>query len=143
MSQSKHQAIVAAVATILEALSAVPVVEGRDIPLDATTPAQVNVFLGDSTPATTTLTGAPIDWTTQISVQVKARATSTASAEAAAAAVWVDAWALVMADTSLGGLVAGLDPAPVLRDRDEADTDLHCITWQFTVMHRTANNVLT
>jgi hypothetical protein len=58
-------------------------------------------------------------------------------------AVWVDAWAIVMADQSLGGLVQAIDLAPVLRDRDEADTDVHCITWQFTVMHRTTNNVLT
>jgi hypothetical protein len=143
MSQSKHQGIVTALATMLAALSGVAVIEGRDIPLDTSTAKQVNLFLDDSTPSTGMLTGAPVDWITQLNVQIKARRTASSSAEAVADAVWVDAWQIVMADQSLGGLVQGLDLAPVLRERDEADTDVHCITWQFTVMHRTANNVLT
>jgi hypothetical protein len=143
MSQSKHQAIVTQLTTMLGALSGVPVIEGRDIMLDTSTAKQVNLFLGDSTPNNDILTGAPVDWITQINMQIKARRTASDSAEAVADAVWVDAWAIVMADQSLGGLVQAIDLAPVLRDRDEADTDVHCITWQFTVMHRTTNNVLT
>lgn len=147
MSASQHQAIAVAVAALLlvaPALSEGRVLEGRDFSLPVGVLSQIQVFLGDSVPESTLLTGAPVDWTTDVNVVIKARRSLVAalSAEAVADALWFDAWARVMAAQSLGGLVQSLVPSTVSRDRDEADTDVHVLTWLFQVTHRTTSNSL-
>lgn len=146
MTNSQHQAIAAAVAALFTAAPALAdgrVYEGRGYPLPVGTASQIQVFLEDSTPEAIEIMGAPVDWTTPVSVLIKARRSANASAEAVADSVWVDVWARVMANQGLGGLVQALDPGAVTRDRDEADTDVAAFTWQFSVRHRTANNVIT
>jgi hypothetical protein len=146
MSSSKHQAIIAAVTAALLAATALAggrVYEGRDLALPAGTATQINVFEEDSTPDSTWLTGAPVDWTTQVSIVIKARRTGTGSAETVCDAIWCDVFARVTTDATLLGLVQALNAGPLTRERDEADTDVAAFTWQFTVMHRTANNTVT
>jgi hypothetical protein len=145
MSNTQHQAIATAVAALLKAdpaLAGGRVYEGRDYTLGATVPNQVQVFLGDSTPQGVVITGAPVDWTTEVSVVIKARRSATDTAESVADALMFDVWARVMNNQNPSGLVYSLDPGPIERDRDEADTDVAAFTWRFEVQHRTANNSL-
>lgn len=147
MSNSQHQTIVTAAVALLTAgtpLCGGRVYEGREYHLASTDASQIRVFLDESIPSAREITGAPVDWTTTVVNVIKSRRTSGAtSAEQAADAIWVDVWARVMADQSLGGLVAMLDPQAVIRDRDEADTDLAVFTWRYIVQHRTSSNVIT
>jgi len=145
MSKSKHQAIVTAIAALFivaPALANGRVFEGRSYALPIGSASQIQVFIEDSTPEAEIITGAPVDWTTQITVLIKARRSASESAEVVADAVWVDAYARVMADQALGGLVMLLTLGDITRDRDEADTDVAAITWRFAVTHRTDSNVI-
>jgi hypothetical protein len=148
MSSSKHQALVAYVAALFTAATALAggnVYEGRDFPLPAGTASQIHVFAEDSTPEANVLTGAPVDWTTQVNVVIKARRAPGATAEHVCDSIWVDVYARAMADPTLGGglNVELLTAGPLTRDRDEADTDVAAFTWQVSVVHRTANNTVT
>jgi hypothetical protein len=145
MSNTQHQAIVEAVAALLTtapSLAGGYVFEGRDLALGSDVPSQIHVFLNDSNPDGEILTGAPMDWSSEISIVIRARKAGSDSAEKVADALLFDAWSRVMADQSLSGLVMQLTAGPVTRDRDPADPDVAAFTWTFTVAHRTTNNSL-
>lgn len=145
MSQTQHQAIVEAYAALLTAgtpLAGGRVFEGRDLALGSDVASQIHVFLNDSIPNGDVLTGAPIDWESEIAFVVRARSSASASAEKVADALLFEVWSRVMAGQSVGGLVTQFTAGPVTRDRDPADSNVAAFSWTPTVAHRTANNTL-
>lgn len=142
MANSQHQSIVEAVQALLTAAPALAsgrVFEGRDMPLGSDVVSQIHVFANDSEPNADILTGAPVDWLSQIAIVIRARRDTTTgySAEKVADALFVDVWSRVMAAQSLGGLAMQLQVGPVQRDRDQADPDVAAFTWLFHIVHRT------
>lgn len=143
MATSKHLAIRAAVAALFAAATALAggrIFQNRDYTLASGVASQIHVNRVDSDPDGEILTGAPVDWVTQIEVVIKTRKSGATEAEDVADEIWTDAYARLMADQSLGGLVGLLTQGAVSFDQDEADTDVAVITWRFSVTHRTANN---
>jgi hypothetical protein len=143
MATSKHLAIRAAVAALFAAAPALAgnrIFPNREYALPAGVDSQIHVNRVDADPEGEILTGAPIDWVTQLEVVIKARKVNTTDAEDVADEIWTAAYARLMADQTLGGLVGLLTQGQVSFDQDEADTDVAVITWRFTVTHRTANN---
>lgn len=146
MAYSKHRAIREAVAALM--LAGTPVCGGRvfqnrAFKLATDVASQLHVNYGDSTPEVIAVTGAPVDWRTQIELRILVRAAGATPAVDVADEIWADVYARVMADQSLGGLVGLLDPGPMAVDTDEADTSVARLAWLFSVDHRTSNNVIT
>lgn len=145
MATSKHLAIRAAVAALFaEAtpLAGGRIFQNREYTLPSGIASQVHVNRVQADPNGEILTGAPIDWQTELEVVIKARKSGGTEAEDVADEIWTDAYARLMADQSLGGLVGQLTQGRVTFDQDEADTDVAAITWRFTVTHRTTNNAI-
>lgn len=152
MSRSAFQLICDQVAATLSAPPALgaggaghsPILfEDRNYPLADAVTSQIHVDYGQSTPEVVAITGAPVDWSTDIEITIKARRDGPTSAKVLADSILVDVYARVMGDQSLGGRVALLQPGAVSLNRDELDTDVCSLTWTFSVQHRTANNVIT
>jgi hypothetical protein len=145
MATSKHMAIRAAVAALFAAatpLAGGRVFQNREYALGAGVASQIHVNRVESDPEGEILTGAPIDWQTELEVVIKARKSGGAEAEDVADEIWTEAYARLMADQSLGGLAMLLTQGQVTFGQDEADTDVAEIRWRFTVMHRTTNNAI-
>lgn len=148
MPQSKHlqtrDAVAAAIAAARPALDG-GVHTNRNFLLATGVMAQVHVNLAGSDPQgdDPVITGAPRDWSTDLEVVILTRKDNGVEAADAADAIWVDAYAAVMADQSLGGLAWELVPGRVDVESEEADTSVCRLTWNLAVHHRTTNNVLT
>lgn len=145
MAISKHMAIRAAVAALFAAgpaLAGGRIFQNREYSLAVGVASQIHVNRVEADPNGDILTGAPIDWVTQLEVVIKARKAAAVEAEDVADDIWTEAYARLMADQSLGGLAMQLTQGAVSFDQDEADTDVASITWRFSVSHRTANNVI-
>lgn len=145
MSATAHQSIVEAVAALYTAATALAggrVFEGRDMPLGSDVASQIHVFLNDSPAEARIITGAPVDWESEIATVIRARKSGADSAEKVADALLYDAYSRVMADQTIGGRVQQLRLGVISRDRDQADPDVAAFTLTFTVVHRTASNTL-
>jgi hypothetical protein len=145
MAQSQQAAIRAAVAALMHAgtpLCGGRIHENRAFQLPQGAAAQLHVNYRQSDPERIAFGGNPIDWTTEIELVIKTRAVGGVTAEDAADAIWVDAFARLMADQSLGGLVSDLQPGTAAAEDDQADTGTCRLTWSFTVQHRTEQNSL-
>lgn len=142
MSNSKQLQIRAAVATIMASVAEGRVYENRDFNLAQGKDSQVHVNFRRSTPDKSSMqyAGHPIDWGTEIEIKVLTRKTDAGEASDLADAIWVDIFGLVMADQTLGGLVAYLDIAEAEIEDAEADTSTCRLTWSFTAQHRTDSN---
>ena len=143
MTASKHFALTTAIVALFTASPALAggrVFQNRTHPLATGVASQIHVNLGVSNPEAIQITGAPVDWTTEIEIVVKTRATANAAAEAVSDAIWVDLYARVMADRSLGGRVQQLTPGDAIFDDDQAEVGVSRLTWRFTVQHRTDSN---
>jgi hypothetical protein len=103
------------------------------------------VYLEQSQATPTALHGdTRVDWQTQLRVECLARAVSGTSADDAADALGSAAYARILSDASLGGLL--LDPieqTAIGWAEDEADGQLSGVQILFTARHRTANHTLT
>lgn len=143
MNYSKHRSVRVAVAALLSAnpsLAEGRIFENRNYRLPSGVESQVHVNYVQSEPQRAAINGAPIDWDTAIEITVKARANDVLSAEDIADEIWTAAYARVMADQTLGGTVASIDPGVVTVDDDEADTGTCKLTWSILVRHETSNN---
>lgn len=134
-------------ATIAQVLRGAPTLsdyvrENRPLPLPQSVPLQIHLNYVDSNPTRMAISGAPIDWDTDFELVVKARNNGTDSAEDCADAVWFSAFGRLMADQTLGGQVAYLEPGVASVSDDEVDTDVCTLTWRFTVRHSTGINTL-
>lgn len=147
MAASKHLAIRAAVAALFAAAPALAgghIFQNREYTLPIGVDSQIHVNRVESDPDNALMASGRLDWLTTIEVVIKTRqaATSATEAETVADAIWTDAYARLMADQSLGGLVMQLTQGLVVFEQDTVDTDVAVITWRFTVLHRTDNNVI-
>lgn len=146
MTASKHYALTAAVVAALTASPALAggnVMQNRTYPLATGVASQIHVNLATSDPQTPlSITGAPVDWITEVELVIKARAAGAAEAEAIADGIWTAVYARICADQSLGGRVQDFQPGPAYFDSDEADTSVAKVTWRFKVQHRTTSNTI-
>jgi hypothetical protein len=142
MANSKHRAIGSYIAALMNASTALAggfIFENRDYSLPTDRSAQLHVNVSASMPLDPGMAGisSPIDYETTIELTVLTRRADGVEASAAADAIWTDAYARVMADRTLGGLVWALDPGEMNSEPDEADTSLTRLTWLIKVSHRT------
>ncbi|MFC5498137.1 hypothetical protein ACFPOE_11375 [Caenimonas terrae] len=142
-----HIAIRNAIVNLL--VGGTPVAAGRVYPnrnyaLPQGVDSQVNAHRVQSVPNRGPVyANAPIDWTTDMRLVVSARYISGgSSAEDLADAIAVDCVGRVLADQTLAGLCDAIEPGQLTWDQDEADGNLAQITWDFQVVHRTFNNVI-
>jgi hypothetical protein len=148
MSSSKHVQIRACAAALIAAIESPPdggVLQNRDFALATGVTSQIHVNFRGTDPLADdpVFTGAPRDWATDLELVIIARKDGSVEASDVADALWVDAYAAVMADQTLGGLAWEIDPGRVDVEDGEADTSLCRLTCLLKVKHRTANNVLT
>ena len=145
MAISKHLAIRVAVAALFAApvaLAGGRIFQNRDYTLPEGVASQLHVNRAESTPEAIVLTGAPVDWQTELVVVIKARKAAGIDAEDVADEIWTAAFARLMADQTLGGTVSLLTPGVAVFDEDEADTDVARLSWRFAVTHRTDSNII-
>jgi hypothetical protein len=146
MPNSQHYAVRAAVAALFLAgeppLADGNIFENRDYALAEGVTSQIHVNRVSSQPEMIQITGAPIDWTTEIELRFKARKTDYGSADDVCDQLWSAACALLLANQTLGGLAMQIDPGDVSFDQDSGDTNVAEITQIFKVMHRTAGNTI-
>lgn len=113
-----------------------------NLPVDKT--AQVHVNFRMSQPLGDMIyTSHPRDWRTEIEMVFLTRKSGAVEAADAADALWVQAYGLVMADQTLGGLAWEMLPGEASNVPDEADTSVCRLTWTLIVHHRTSNDTLT
>lgn len=142
MAASKHLAIRAAAAAALASMT----LDGslhlnRDLSLATGRHKSVHLnFLGTEPVDVVVYTDHPRDWNSEFELIVLARKFGGIEACDVADSIWVDAYSLLMADQSLGGLVEELVPGSVTVTDAEGDTSLCRLTWTFTAKHRTTNN---
>jgi hypothetical protein len=158
MARTKHRAIRAAVAALLRAggtsISPAPtlsapalkkglVFENRVYRLAEGVISQIHVNYTGSDPDRVAIKGAPIDWTTSIELLIRARREGDTSAEDVADEAWADVYARLMADQTLGGLAAYLDPGSMQVIDDQGEVDVCQLLWNVQYRHDTANNSIT
>lgn len=141
-----HEVMVAAVLTAF--LNAPPlasgnVVRGRRRPIDDTVDEFIAVYFAGSVPDRNAITGAPIDWRTNVRFDCYKRGSSTQTADQAALALHAQAWDRLFATPTLSGLVMDMAPLPIAPgDEDELDTPLGQVSGAVQLLHRTAYNTL-
>lgn len=86
--------------------------------------------------------GAPVDFTTNIAIECYARS-ATLAPDVAVDALLAAAYARLMADTSLGGLVMDLNLTEINYDFDAEAEQLACATLTLEVRHRVSSTTLT
>lgn len=86
---------------------------------------------------------APISWQTTIAVECYARSNASTAPDVAVDAVLQGAFARLMEDPTLGGLVVSIKPRAVSYDFDADGTQSTCATLVLEVLQRTAGNTLT
>lgn len=132
---------VAALFAVAPALADGQIHNTRDFSLATGVARQINVNFASSDPSDAVIyTGNPRDWTTEIELVIQARKIGSDEAPVVADALWVEAYARVMADQSLGGLVNKLDPGGAQVDPGQADTSLCRLIWRISCEHRTSND---
>ena len=147
MANSAHLGIRSAVAALLlvgPAVAGGNVLQNRAFGMAQGIDSQVHVNFDQASPdASPIFTGHPRDWVTTIEVAILARKAGGVEAADVADALWVDVYARVMANQSLGGRVQLLTPGDCYVQAAEADTSVCKLTWSFTCVHRTANDSIT
>jgi hypothetical protein len=143
MANSLHLQLRNAIATMLVAggIAEGRVHKNRQLQLGTAVDSQVHVNFRRSQPEEVVVySDHPRDWTTDIEIVILARKFNSVEASDVADAMWVQLYGIVMADQSLGGLAAYLEPGEVAVDDVEGDTSLCKLTWIFSVQHRTDHN---
>lgn len=141
-----HDAIVDAVLALLRAEPAVTSgvieedIDGTNVPEEAD--EAVGVSMGSSSPARAEILGAPVDWTTDITITCFARADGSTSQGRASRALHARVFARIMADPTLGGLAFDLFEPQLTAERDPADNRLGALIATYPVQHRTAARTL-
>jgi hypothetical protein len=146
MAITKHLTIRDTVAALYDAAPALAggrIYENRNLPLPDGAESQIQVYRIESEPDRPLLgSHAPVHWSTEIEIVVKARK-GAATAEVVADEIMADCYARVMADQTLGGQIAVVEPGSITWDQDEAATTVAVARWRFRVWHTTENNVIT
>lgn len=147
MATSKQLQIRGAIAAVQVAAAVLPAArihQNRAFALANGVDSQLHVNFRRSLPEKPVMfANHPIDWDSEFELTVLARKTASVEASDVADAVWAAAFAAVMADQTLGGLVDYVEPGEAVVEDAEGDTSLCRLTWTFTVRHRTANNTIT
>lgn len=134
--------IIGAVVTALTNAPAVSpqIWRARSRPMASQHSTAVVVRVQDSTPERNALKGAPFDLQTRIAVECYARTSSNStSADLAGDTLLAAVYARLMADTTLGGLVADLQLEQLSYDFDADAEQTVCITLILLVSHRVAS----
>lgn len=140
-------ALATIVGTIVSTLSAATAVSSqiyraRMRPMAAQHTDAVVVRILSATPERMELSGAPIDFTTQIAVECYARSATT-TPDLAADTLLANVYAKLMADPSLGGTVMDLNLTGIDYDFDADADNTVCITLMLQVRHRASSTTLT
>lgn len=134
------------VSAVIDALEADPPVSPlimragtRPVPESADT--AVNVFFDGAVPSRSTITGAPLDWTTRVAIELYARS-STTTGDLAVSNLMSAVFARLAADATLGGLVDDIGAPSVdpVYDSQGQKTGTYRLT--YPVQHRTDNNTI-
>lgn len=135
--------ITAALVAVLTAPTAVSpqIYRARMRPLAAEHSSAVVVRPVSSSAAMTAIAGAPLEWVSQYALECYARSTST-TPDLAADALFQAAYARVMADTTLGGLVHNLQVSDVRFDFESEADQVGVMTGILSIEHRTSNLVI-
>ena len=142
---SLHMALCRAIVALLMAsptLAGGNVAANRRRPMPAAVKQQIFVYLEESPVVRGAIAAAPFDWRTRIRVECVARDDGPVDADTAADALGVQAYARIMADTTLAGLALDVEPMGLAWTGDEADTALVACQLIFTVWHTSANNAI-
>lgn len=141
MAASKHLQIRAAVAALVASVAGGRIHQNRDFNLATGIDSQVHVNFRRTDPDRVAMySGHPVDWATELEIKVLARKVASQEAGDVADEIWVQVFGLVMADQSLGGRAAYLEPGTADVENAEGDTTTARLTWTLTVQHRTDNN---
>lgn len=123
-----------AVATLVE--------EDDDSPLPEGTAGAVLVrFLG-SAPTLPAISGAPIDWATELALNCHAAGDRESATGRASRALAAACFSRLFADPSLGGAAFAMEPGSVSADLERAAQTLGACTLRLTLRHRTTNDSL-
>lgn len=142
---SLHMALCRAIVALLTAsptLAGGNVTANRRRPMPASVKQQIFVYLEESPAERGAIAAAPFDWRTRIRVECVARDDGPIDADTAADALGVQAYARILADTTLAGLALDVEPVGMAWAGDEADTALVACQLIFTVWHTSANNAI-
>lgn len=102
----------------------------------------ISVSLTASDPDRTVLRGHPVYWSTNVVLECFARKDGRLQAGRASRQLHQRAYARLMADPSLGGVLVDLLEPSLATDPEQADTRLGVTTATYTAVHRTAARTL-
>lgn len=140
MPMSKHREIRDAIKARLALLAGGNVQAGRAWPMAEQDASLVKVYLDTSQRTAEMIQGEPDAWNTRIRCEFHARGTVADPAEDLADGLAVQAFALVMAEPSLGGLCMDCNALGIGWATDEAETSIAVAQIVFDVLHRTVFN---
>lgn len=141
-----HMAIRAAVVALLQAaptLTGSDIIANRRRPMPREVNTRVYVYLEDSMATRGEIHGAPFDWATRIRVECVARDVAGIPADIGSDALQAAVYAVLQANTGLGGLSQDIEPKALAWTEDEADATVSACQAIYSVTHRTQGDVIT
>jgi hypothetical protein len=133
-------------AAFIAALSTAPAVSAniyraRDRVIAEDQATAINVQFDGSEPYAGVMFGAPIDWTSKITVECYARSATT-SGDLAVDPLLSAAYARLATDTTLGGMVADIGYPHIGAEYDSQGQKTGWVRMTYSVSHRTSNLTL-
>ena len=135
------------VGALVAALQASPAVSAnvfrartRPIAADASTAVVVRVQSSTINPGV--ITGAPMDFDTQVAIECYVRSRTGTDPDVAADALLSAAYNRVLLDTTLGGLAGNVLPTGLTYDFDADGEQTTCVTLALQITHRSQNLTL-
>lgn len=134
---------------ILAALRQAPVLAGGNVAeevdfelLPQEMAAGINVEFVRSLPNEVQLSGAPIDWVTQVRISCLARSDGRTAAGRASRVLHAQVYQRLMAEPTLGGLVAHIEPPRLASETALIGTRMGVLHADYTLQHRSDGTTL-
>lgn len=102
----------------------------------------VIVRLAGSTPLRVAIKGAPVDWSSIVTIESHARRDQRTPAGRASRRLAGQVYARLMVDPTLGGAVMDIQEPRLDTDQEQLDTEIGCVIAQYPVRHRTQARTL-
>jgi hypothetical protein len=102
----------------------------------------VVVRFAGSSPRRVAIRGAPVDWTSLVTIESHARRDQRTPAGRASRRLAAQVYARLMTDPTLSGVVLAIEEPRLDTDSEQLDTELGCVIAQYPVLHRTQARTL-
>jgi hypothetical protein len=102
----------------------------------------VIVSLAGSRPGRVAIKGAPVDWTSIVTIESHARRDQRTPAGRASRRLAAQVYARLLSEPTLGGVVLDIQEPSLQTDHEQLDTEIGCVIAQYPVLHRTQARTL-